>query len=57
MSSVNVTKSAVSSQSSAYYKFIGCNSVSERIVTPHLIFACSNSTIETLQKGVKYVQS
>ena len=25
--------------------------------TPQLTFACSKSTIETLKKGVKYVQS
>ena len=30
---------------------------SEKIKNTHLTFTCSKSTIETLEKGVKYVQS
>ena len=40
------------------YKYISNNSeILTKITITQLTFTCSNSTIETLEKGVKYVQS
>ena len=42
----------------SYYVFYCCtNNAPFMVDCPQVTFACSKSTIETLEKGVKYVQS